>query len=336
MTSPAAQFLVAESHPRALGGRSPIEVCSDLDVAVQPNLRFHFSGPLCAAYWIDLCRSQDYRHDQVLAAIAASLRTVVDVLTDGSLCRPRLNLFSLGPGDGGVDICILEHLRPALDVTSYRCVDFSFELLDYAVRRIRSSGAADGLPVRALCADFADPEGAEWRNGERDLVLLTGYTLGNDNEARVLADIARWMRPGDFLLLDGHLHFLTHSAEILGADERRWLLRGYDNPATNRFAFGPVEMVTTAQVHDVVFDYRIGRSVTVVPQALNVVTGCSGLDSQLRLTGAPVARGHLDLASTTLYRFEELRNWLAGSPLRLRLAMQQGDTGVFLLEKPGR
>lgn len=334
MTTPAPQFLVAAPNLRGEGGRSPIEVCSDLDVAVQVNLRFHFSGPLGAAYWIDLCRSQEYRHDRVRAAIESSLGAVIEVLTEGGRCRPRFNLLSLGPGDGGVDICILEHLRPALELATYRCVDFSFELLEYAVRRIRASGAADRLPVRAWCANFAEPDGGAWRDGERDLVLLTGYTLGNDDEARVLADIARWMRPGDFLLLDGHLHGLEGDGERLTREQRGLLLRGYDNPASNRFAFGPVEMVTTAQAHDVAFDYRIGRSVTVVPGALNVVTGCSGLEARLRLTGAPVARAHLDLASTTLYRFEELRDWLADSPLRLRLARRSGESGVFLLEKP--
>ncbi len=95
-------------------------------------------------------------------------------------------------------------------------------------------------------------------------------------------------------------------------------------------------MVTTAQIHDVTFDYWIGRAATVVPQALNVVTGCVGLDSRMRLTGTPVVRAHLNLASTTLYRFEALRAWLASSPLCLRLALQQGESGIFLLEKPGR
>ena len=111
-------------------------------------------------------------------------------------------------------------------------------------------------------------------------------------------------------------------------------MKGYDNPASNRFAFGPVETVTTARVGDVGFDYRIGRFVTTVPGAINVVTGCTGLAACMRLTGEVVAREHLDLGSTTLYDFESLRDWLAASPLRLRFAARDAETGVFLLEKP--
>ena len=106
------------------------------------------------------------------------------------------------------------------------------------------------------------------------------------------------------------------------------------SPASNRFAFGPVETVTTARSGDVEFDYRIGRFATQVPRALNVVTRCRGLEARMRLTGQGVARAHLDLASTTLYEFESLRAWLAASPLQLRFAARNDETGVFLLEKP--
>lgn len=333
MRFPSTEFIVAESRFLGNAGRSPTDVCTDLDVAVQPDLRYHFSGPLCAAYWIDLCHSREYRHDRVVDAIESALPQLVQALQNHSARRPRVSLFSLGPGDGEVDIRLLQGLRPAIEIASYRCVDFSFELLEHAVRRILASGAVDGLPVRARCADFTDPDGAAARNGDCDLLLLTGYTFGNNNEARMLSDLAGRMRPGDFLLLDGRLHAFAGDEANLTREQQGSLVKGYDNPASNRFAFGPVETVTTARARDVDFDYRIGRFVTKVPKALNVVTGCRGLEAPMRLTGRVVARDHLDLASTTLYEFESLRDWLAASPLRLRFAARNDETGVFLLEK---
>ncbi len=334
MRSPPTEFTVAESRYLGNAVSSPLDVCGNLDVAVQLDLRYHFSGPLCAAYWIDLCRCREYGHDRVVSAVEHVLPALRDALGDGLPPRRRLNLVSLGPGDGEVDIRVLDHLRPAMDVASYCCVDFSFELLEYAVRRIKASGTVDGLPVRALCADFMGLGAACASGGDVDLLTLTGYTIGNYDEVRLLVDIARWMRPGDYLLVDGHLHAILGNEDSPSSEQRRSLVRGYDSPASNRFAFGPVETVTTARAQDVAFDYRIGRFVTTVPGAINVVTGCAGLEARMRLTGEAVEREHLDLGSTTLYDFESLRTWLAASPLRLRFASRHDDTGIFLLEKP--
>jgi hypothetical protein len=308
-------------------------VCSSLDVAVQLDLRYHFSGPLCASYWIDLCRCLDYGHDQVVGAIECALPGVLDAVRDRFPPPKPVALLSLGPGDGEVDVRLLKRLRPTLEVTSYRCVDFSFELLEYAVRRLRASGVANGLPITALCADFSAVDGWPTPGGEANLWLLTGYTLGNLNETLVIADLARRMHPDDCLLLDAHLHRLgRHDGEV-SPDERRTLVRGYDNPTTNRFAFGPVETITTATSEDVRFAQRVGRFVTTVPGAINVVIGCSGLDARMRVSGQPVCREHLDLCSTTLYDFDALSDWLAASPLQLITAARYGETGVFLLQK---
>lgn len=334
MRTPPIEFLVAESRVLGDAVSSPLDVCGDLDVAVQLDLRYHFSGPLCAAFWIDLCRCRDYGHDQVVGTIERVLPALVDALRERASRRGAVNLVSLGPGDGEVDIRLLRRLRSDLGIASYRCVDFSFELLEYAVRRIVASGAVDGLPVRALCANFLGFDGSAVHGDDVDLLLLTGYTIGNYDEARLLAGIERWMRPGDFLLLDGRLHGFLGIEAGLSSEQRSVLVRGYDNPASNRFAFGPAETVTTARACDVAFEYRIGRFVTTVPGALNVVTGCAGLEARMRLTGETVAREHLDLGSATVYDFESLRDWLAASPLRLRFASRHDDTGIFLLEKP--
>jgi hypothetical protein len=111
-------------------------------------------------------------------------------------------------------------------------------------------------------------------------------------------------------------------------------MRCYDNEASNRFAFGPVETVTTASFRDVLFDYRIERRLTTVPGALNIITSCTGLETRMRLTGGIVTREQLDLGSTTIYDFEALRDWLATSPLSLLFACRDDCTGLFVLTKP--
>ncbi len=334
MDSALTTFTVAESHYLAHGAPTPLEICANLDLAVQIDLRHHFSGPLCAAYWIDLCRCREYGHDRLLGAIEAALPKLVEIIRDRLPPRARLDVVSLGPGDGEIDIRVLGELRTRLDVASYRCVDFSLEMLEHVVRRLIGSGTVGGLPLKVICADFTGLDGSDVLGDNASLLLLTGYTIGNNIESRLLGDIASWMRPGDLLLIDGRLGGDGSSSEPIAPERLAPLVRCYDNEASNRFAFGPVEMVTTASCRDVKFDYRVARRVTTVPGAINIVIGCSGLEAQMRLTGELVARDHLDLASTTVYDFAALRGWLAGSELNLLFACRHEDTGVFVLEKP--
>ena len=334
MQKPSTRFIVAERRYLGHDGASPLDQCRSLDVAVQLDLHYHFSGPLCASYWIDLCQCQEYGHGRLIDALDNALPTVLDAVRDRLPRRARVGLVSLGPGDGEVDIHLLDRLRSTLEIKTYRCVDFSFELLEYAVRRMRASGATAGLPMTAVCTDFNSIDGLAASRGDVDLWLLTGYTIGNQNEARLVADIARRMRPGDCLLVDAHLHTLGGQEGEFTGEQRRHLARGYDNEMCNRFCFGPVETVTTALSGDVVFDYRVGRFVTVVPGAVNVVIRCLGLEARMRLTADPVSRESLDLCSTTLYHFDALHAWLAASPLRPLVAWRHGETAVLLLEKP--
>lgn len=328
-------FIVAESRYLSAGSASPLDVCSSLDVAVRTDLRHHFSGPLCASYWVHLCRCLDYGHDRIVGAIESALPAVATAMRNRFPPPTPLAVLSLGPGDGEVDVRLLERLRLLLDVSAYRCVDFSFELLEFAVRRVRTSGAAAGLPITAVCADFGEMDSWPPPGGEASLWLLTGYTLGNLNERLLLANLARRMQPGDCLLLDAHLHPFGRLGRDFSEDERRVLVRGYDNPTTNRFAFGPVETVTTASPEHVTFVQTVGRLLTTVPGGVNVVIGCEGLDARMRLTGQPVRHAYLDLCATTLYDFDALCEWLDASPLELLLASRHGETGVFLLQNRG-
>jgi SAM-dependent methyltransferase len=334
MCSRLTTFSVAESHYLARGARSPLDICGDLDLAVQLDLRYHFSGMLCAAYWIDLCKSREYGHDRLVGAIEHVLPAITEIIHDRIAPGCQLDIVSLGPGDGQVDIRILSELRRRLDVASYRCVDHSLEMLEYVLQRLERSGAVDDLPVTAVCGDFSSLRGFEVLGDHVSLLLLTGYTMGNNNEARLLGDIAEWMRPGDLLLIDGRLQGGGWSGNAPAKEQVDPLVRCYDNEASNRFAFGPVETVTTASFRDVLFHYRIERYVTTVPGALNIVTSCKGLETRMRLTGAIVTREQLDLGSTTIYDFEALRDWLETSPLSLLFACRDDCTGLFVLAKP--
>ncbi len=324
---------MAESHYRTRGARSPLDICGDLDLAVQLDLRYHFTGMLCAAYWIDLCRSREYEHDRLIGAIEHALPAISDVVRDRLAPGRPLDIVSLGPGDGQVDIRILEELRGRLRVDSYRCVDYSLEMLEYVLRRIEESGTVDDLPVTAVCGDFSGLRGSEVLGDGASLLLLTGYTMGNNNEARLLGDIAAWMRPGDLLLIDGRLHEGGGSGDAAAGERLAPHVRCYDNEASNRFAFGPVEAVTTASFRDVPFRYRIERHMTTVPGAFNIVTSCEGLETRMRLTGERVTRAKLDLGSTTVYDFAALRDWLAASSLNLLVARRDDCTGLFVLAK---
>ena len=333
MDSTLTTFTVAESHYLAFGARSPLEICADLDLAVQIDLRHHFSGPLCAAYWIDLCRCREYGHYRLVGAIEHALPTLLAIIRDRLTLHSRLDIVSLGPGDGEVDIRVLDELRTGLDVASYRCVDFSLEMLEHVLRRLKNSRTVEGLPLKVVCADFRGLDRSAVLGDNMSLLLLTGYTIGNNDEARLLGDIAKWMRPGDLLLIDGRLRGDGLSGETTMPEGLAQLVRCYDNDASNRFAFGPVEMVTTASCRDVTFDHRVERRVTTVPGAVNIIVRCTGLQARMRLTGALVAREHLDLASTTAYDFEALRRWLAESGLHLLFACRHEDTGVFVLQR---
>lgn len=334
MRARSRTFSIAESHYLDHRARSPLDICGDLDLAVQPNLRYHFSGMLCAAYWIDLCRSREYGHDRLVNVIEHALPSITDVIRDRTAPGRHIDIVSLGPGDGQVDVRILSELRSKLAIASYRCVDFSFEMLEYVLQRLERSGTVDDIPVTAVCADFSGLRGSEILGGNTSLLLLTGYTMGNNSEATLLSDIANWMRPGDLLLIDGRLHAGGCSGNVPAQEHIGPLIKCYDNEASNRFAFGPAETVTMASFRDVQFRYRVERHLTTVPGAINIVTSCSGLDTRMRLTGKLVTRERLDLGSTTIYDFEALRGWLASSPLSMLHACRGDDTGLFVLAKP--
>jgi hypothetical protein len=329
-------FLVDPALVRA-GPALPRDVYGHLERVVRTDLHYHYATPVCAQRWLDVCADPAYGHQHLLEAMNGAMPEVAAKLVSETSGRP-LALCSLGPGDGSVDERILRALASTFEGVSYTGLDSSFELLRHTVRRLASApGLPADLPITAVLGDFTgvrslpaprDPESVR-------LFALTGFTLGNYPEPTLLAGIGGLMAKGDYLFLDARLHPFGPLPGDLGAlgRARGDLLASYDLESVRRFVFGPVEVATTAVASDVAIGFELARSCTAVPNALNLVIYCTGLNATLRLTGERVQRDRLDLAVTTSYHLPALAAWLARSGLAT--VWQGKDDGVafFLLRK---
>ncbi|NJD17968.1 MAG: L-histidine N(alpha)-methyltransferase [Gemmatimonadetes bacterium] len=320
------------------GSEFPRDVYGDLDRVVRPDLHYHYSTPVCAQRWLDVCDDPAYGHRALLEAVTGVMPEVAAALLAASAGRRRLSLCSLGPGDGSVDERMLVGLAPAFAGVSYTGLDFSFELLRRSVRRLASAPALpEDLSIAAVCGDFTGVRSLPVSRDPRALRLfaLTGFTFGNYPEAALLRDISALMGEGDHLFLDTRLHPfgpLPDDMEAFARD-RRDLLASYDLESVRRFVFGPVEVATTALASDVRIGFELARSLTAVPNALNLVIHCTGLDTTLRLTGAQVRRERLDLAVTTSYHLPDLEAWLGRSGLATVWRGTADGIAFFLLRK---
>jgi hypothetical protein len=314
----------------------PGAVYADLARAVRPDLRYHYANPICAQRWLDVCDDPAYGHQRLLASIDAVLGDLVAALG----ARTPVTVVSLGPGDGSVDERVLRGLAAGPGVEAYCGVDFSFELLRRAVHRLGTAAGIDGpFPIQAVCADFTDVQARglpKPRAGGSRLFTLTGFTLGNYREADLIESIGALMREGDHLLLDARLHgFPTVPDDPTTMVDRSGLCESYDLPTVRRFVFGPAEVATLATADDVRIAISVDRSVTVVPDAINLVIHCIGLDSAMRLTGEPVYRDRLDLAVTSRYRLGALAGWLEGAGFDPIWRSQADDVAFLLLRRQG-
>jgi len=317
----------------------PRLVYGDLDRVVQPNLQYHYSAPVCAQRWLDVCEDPEYGHGKLLSRIDEIFpRLLRQARTIGELA-PGIKLTSLGPGDGSVDLCILHHLDEQMTLESYCGFDFSFELLRRAIHRIGfGSGFRQSFPIQAVCGDFTDPGDCVRDNSGgivSRLFSLTGFTMGNFEERGLLSRIEATMAPGDYLFLDARIHSLgpvSEDVSLIGVSKEK-AFKSYEIPSVRRFVFGPAEVATQATVEDVDICLDVTQSVTSVPNAINTVIYCEGLDTQMRLTGKRVKRDRLDLAMTTMYRFEDLEKWLVQLGFRLVASERSSGMAFFLLQR---
>jgi hypothetical protein len=318
---------------------APDSIYSNLDKVVKVDLQYHFSGPIGASYWIKLCQLPEYGHPALVELIDTTLGEVICALLGIVPQMGTLNLVSLGPGDGEIDIRLLGNLENRLSLDCYYCLDSSFELLRHAVNRVlKSKILKTKFRIKAICCDFTQRKSFVPDCGSDlsvNLFSLTGFTLGNYNEVRLLGGIAAGMSPRDFLFLDARLHSLESCGEEreLTHMDKLSLLNSYSQEMVNRFVFGPVEVATTSNATDVNFDYEVCNRITVVPKALNVIICCGELRTRMRLTGELVERNRLELAATTLYSYPELLKWFPTAGFQVVWHKNTGSIGLFLLRK---
>jgi hypothetical protein len=296
----------------------------------------HYSGTVSALYWIALCQNPEYGHIKLVDLVDRSFPDTMRALRANMTDPVSVNLVSLGVGDGEIDIRILSHLEDELEVGCYCCVDFSFELLRHAVFRVSTAEALkNGFRIKAICGNFAEAVDLPVHEDGVRLFALTGFTLGNYNEADLLEKVGLQMTERDFLLVDAHLHGLTDwdGQSPISRQQISSLLSNYSQEATNRFVFGPVEAATTASAADVTFDRRINRDMTSVPKALNVTICCTNLRTRMRFTGEAVERSSLDLASTTFYSYSDLREFFPDAGFQCVWEKQEEGIALFLLKR---
>src|SRR5438034_10529406 len=133
-------------------------------------------------------------------------------------------IFFFQAEDGIRDHCVTGVQTCALPISSQA-------LLEMACAGALSAG----LPAQGIKADFTNPTHLQALAAEPEtpprLVMLIGNTLGAFDPIVEARDLARLLRPGDTLLVDG---------EIYAGDAT---VAGYDNPLNRRFAWAPLNAV---------------------------------------------------------------------------------------------
>lgn len=281
---------------------------------VRPDLRFHYASPLGAERWLDVCRDPSYGHD---ALIEASRAAVPRLLGSANGSGPRrVAVMSYGPGDGALDAAMLDALSNVATVESYTGIDSSLDLLRHAARRLESlAESRSAISLTLIHGDFLDitrdqlPDPAP---GIETLSMLLGLTFGNYSESGLLRELKTQMRPDGMLLFDARVHEFGADADEsrLTSRQREALLATYDRVESRRFAFAPVEALTTATIEDCPIRFEVARRYTDVPGALTVVTYCEALDTVMRETLEPVHQARMDLGVTSAYDATALLAWL--------------------------
>jgi uncharacterized SAM-dependent methyltransferase len=189
--------------------------------------KFFYWFPLSVRAWIALCSDGAYRNFVRSRSLIARSRAELARL----LAREPLEVLSLGAGQGDKDLLILEALRENGVRVSYVPVDTSQALLEMAC----GGALGAGIPTQGIKADFTNPVHLQALTADpetpRRLVLLIGNTLGAFDPIAEARELAKLLRPGDALLVDG---------EIYAGDAT---VAGYDNPLNRRFAWAPLNAV---------------------------------------------------------------------------------------------
>ncbi len=196
--------------------------------------KFFYWFPLSVKAWLELCQATESyknfsRSHQLLSKHAEDIAR--------RCAGEKMEVISLGAGQGDKDHIVLQTLRARATKIRYRPVDSSQALLEIALMRATKSGIA----ARGLKADLGNATTAAVLAASADeprLYMILGNTLGVTDPPQFLQILRGLMRRKDHILLDG---------EIFDVQDT---MRGYDNPVNRRFAFAPLASVGLEEGRD--------------------------------------------------------------------------------------
>ncbi len=311
------------------------ELCNYLSQGGATNLKYNYLGTVCAYNWLALSQDPTYGHSDLNHIIE---HNAAEIVRAAGIEGTPVDFISLGPGDGIIDVQLLNTLQQSCKLSHYYPLDLSFELLQRAVSTVLGTPwLSKNFKIKAVHGDFTrlstykpifafDPA--------VNFVSLIGYSLGNYNEAELLGKLREGMEMGDLLLLDARLHQLGQIAgKRLSKSDSAEILINYNHPKNNRFAFGPLETATLAALSSTDIGYEVNSRLTAVPNALNIFTYCKNLVTKFRRDDKKLSRSRLDLAVTTLYDAASLTDWLQSRGFEMLWQKVDRKTVIYLLRK---
>ena len=313
-----SNFLV-DAYLSVESSMNPIRIHSELidkltNESAEIDLRYHYLGIIGASNWLDLSQHPEYEHSELKKTLNEHLSDVVEVISKE---EDVFEIISLGPGDGDIDLKFINESVKRSKCKFYYGIDISFELLQKSFSNFADKDyLTERIKMKAIHGDFnylSRYKPIYMHHDYRNVFSLLGFTFGNHQEAELIGKIRAGMEHGDYLLLDARLH-----NEELIQDERTSKsktlsnIRGnYSHTVNNKFAFGPLELISNLKFNDVKdkFSIKLKNSITVVPNAINIITSLDTSDKNkiiISKTKKKLLRKEINLASTTIYDYEKL------------------------------
>ena len=183
--------------------------------------RFFYWLPSSVQAWVELCSAPEYRNAN------RALKLLEEAAPSLPARWPEMKtLCGVGCGEGSKDRVLLDGYAAKGAPLDYVAADFSQALIELALEAAAPAARAlRGVKLDVMRDDHLSALAAG--EGPRIYSVL-GNTLGAFDPRRFPARLRRLLQPTDRVLFDG---------ELFAGEET---LRGYDNPANRRFAFGPL------------------------------------------------------------------------------------------------
>jgi uncharacterized SAM-dependent methyltransferase len=303
------------------------------------DIRYNYLGVLGARNWLAISQDPDYPHSELMTLYR---RSIPEIITAAGLEGTDVDYISLGPGDGEIDVYMLRELVGRANLLNYYPIDISLELLQKAVEEVIECPFLErSFQMKAIHGDFTQL--ARYRpifafDSSVNLFCLAGFSLGNYREAELIGKVLEGMNEGDYLLLDARLHDFGSTTENLTQKQRDEIVRNYSHRVHNRFAFGPIEMLTDAQYDKEKFVHEVTTRLTQVPNALSVLIAVKDVNARFRFKGeyekkTALKEKRINLGFTTVYDESSLEQWLQGRGFAIKWKKKEKGTLVLLLHR---